>query len=726
MKQIIQSFKTGDTILEDIPAPQVSKGCVLIRTTRSLVSLGTERMLVEFGKANLVQKARQQPDKVKQVLDKIKTEGLMPTLEAVFNKLGQPLPLGYCNVGKVIAVGEGVSEFKVDDRVASNGPHAEFVCIPKNLVAAIPDNVSDEEAAFTVIGSIGLQGIRLCNPMLGETIVVIGLGLIGMITAELLIANGCRVIGVDLDAKKIEIARKKGIIGINPKEGTDVVKSVVDVTGVGADGVIITASAKTDDIISQAAQMSRKRGRIILVGVIGLNISRAEFYEKELTFQVSCSYGPGRYDENYEQRGQDYPLPYVRWTEKRNFEAVLQAISSGKLDVASLITERVPLAEYDKVYGDIGNSRSIASILVYPATASAEKVVKVIPGASFSGAKGVFGIIGAGNFTKMTMLPALEKTGANIKYIASNGGVTGTALAKKHKIAYSTTDYEEILKDGETDAVLITTRHNAHAAMVLKSLKAGKHVFVEKPLALNKTELDEIIAAYDGTVTLTVGFNRRFSPHIQKVKQLVGNTPMNVIATMNAGAIPANVWIHDMQVGGGRIIGEACHFIDLITYLTGSKVKAVCMNAMGINPAENTDSASILLQFENGSTGVINYFANGSKAYSKERIEVYSQERTVVVDNYRLTTGYGFKGFSKLKTNIDKGHKAQFQLLSERIKNGGAPLIPFDELINTTLASFAAIESLKLGGWVKVERTAGNEPDKPNAVSLSNDHKILA
>lgn len=703
MKQLIQSFKTGETILEDVPAPGISRGCVLIQTTRSLVSLGTERMLVEFGKANLIQKARQQPDKVKQVLDKVKTEGLMPTLEAVFNKLGQPLPLGYCNVGKVIAVGEDVHDFKIGDRVASNGQHAEFVCIPQNLVAAIPDNVSDEEAAFTVIGSIGLQGIRLCNPTLGETVVVIGLGLIGLMTAGLLAANGCRVIGVDLDAKKIALAREKGIIGINPREGTDVVKAVMDLTGgIGADGVIITASAKTDDIISQAAQMSRKRGRIVLVGVIGLNISRAEFYEKELTFQVSCSYGPGRYDENYEQRGQDYPLSFVRWTEKRNFEAILQAISARKLDVASLITERVPLSAYQKIYGDIGHSNAIASILVYPEQASAERVVQVIPGASFKGSKGVFGIVGAGNFTKMTMLPALEKVGAHIKYIASAGGVTGTALAKKHKIAYSTTDYQELLQDADTDAVLITTRHNAHAGMVTKALQAGKHVFVEKPLALNREELERIVAAYNGSVTLTVGFNRRFSPHVQKVKQLVGNTPMNIIATMNAGAIPANVWVHDMKVGGGRIIGEACHFIDLITYLTGSKVKAVCMNAMGTNPAENTDNASILLQYENGSTGVINYFSNGSKTYAKERIEVYSQERTAVIDNYRVTEGYGFKGFTKLKTGIDKGHKAQFGLLTERIKNGGAALIPFDEIINTTLASFAAIDSLKQGGWVAV------------------------
>ena len=705
MKQLIQSFKTGETMLDEVPAPQIARGNVLIRTTRSLVSLGTERMLVEFGRANLVQKARQQPEKVKQVLDKIRTEGLMPTLEAVFNKLAQPLPLGYCNVGKVIGVGEGVSEFKVGDRVASNGPHAEIVCVPQNLVAAVPANVSDDEAAFTVIGSIGLQGIRLCNPTLGETIVVTGLGLIGMITAELLLANGCRVIGIDLDAEKIALARKKGIIGINPMEGADVVKSVLDEThGRGADGVIITASAKTDDIISQAARMCRKRGRIILVGVIGLNISRAEFYEKELTFQVSCSYGPGRYDEDYEQRGIDYPLPFVRWTEKRNFEAILQSISSGKLDVASLISERVPLEEYDRVYGSIGKSRSIASLLVYREDSDDQHTVRVVPATSFIGKKGVWGIIGAGNFTKMTMLPALEKAKADIKYIASASGVTGTALAKKYKIAFSTTDYQEILRDQETDGVMITTRHNTHASMVLKALAAGKHVFVEKPLALNEDELDQIIDAYDGSLTLTVGFNRRFSPHVQKVKQLVGNTPMNIIATMNAGAIPSNVWVHDMNVGGGRIVGEACHFIDLITYLTGSKVTAVCMNAMGVNPAENTDNASILLQYENGSTGVINYFSNGSKAYPKERIEVYSQDRTAVIDNYKQTTGYGFKGFSKLKTTLDKGHKAQFQALVNSIRNGGTPLIPFDEIINTTRASFAAVKSLQQSGWVKLDQ----------------------
>jgi len=707
MRQIIQSFKTGETILEEIPAPLPSRGTVLIKTTRSLVSLGTERMLVEFGKANLVQKAKQQPDKVKQVLDKIKTDGLMPTLEAVFNKLGSPLPLGYCNVGKVVAVGAGVTDFKVGDRVASNGHHAEYVSVPQNLVAAIPDNVSDEEAAFTVIGAIGLQGIRLCSPTLGETIVVVGLGLIGLITAELLVANGCKVIGIDLDENKVNIAKQKGIIGINPKDGTDVVKYVTQVTGgIGADGVIITASAKNNDIIKQAAHMSRKRGRIVLVGVIGLDISRADFYEKELTFQVSCSYGPGRYDEGYEQKGNDYPLPFVRWTEKRNFEAVLHAISGGKLEVQSLITEKVPLENFKQIYDNISEGgNSIASILVYPEESNNAQTL-VLNSTSFVKGNGNIGIIGAGNFTQMTMLPALKKANAPIAYIASKGGLSGNTLAKKYGIARNTTNYKEILQDKDVDLIMIITRHNMHASLVVECLQAGKNVFVEKPLALNHDELNEIIKAYNGNQTLTVGFNRRFSPHIQKIKSLVGSSTMNVIATMNAGNIPANVWVHDMEMGGGRIIGEACHYIDLITFLTGSKVKSVCMNAMGPHPQENTDNASILLEYENGSTGVINYFANGSKAYSKERVEVYSQERTLVMDNFRTTTGYGFKGFSSLKTKLDKGHMAQFLALTDRIKNGGEALIPFDEIVNTTLASFAAIESLKTRQWINIDTSA--------------------
>ena len=662
-------------------------------------------MLVDFGKANFIQKAKQQPDKVKMVLDKVKTDGLKPTLEAVFNKLGQPLPLGYCNVGKIVAVGKAVTEFSVGDRVASNGNHAEFVCVPKNLVAKIPDNVTDEEATFTVIGAIGLQGIRLLQPTFGETIIVVGLGLIGLITAELLLANGCNVIGFDFDSEKIRIAKEKGIVAINPGEGTDQVKFVESYTsGIGADGVIITASNKGNEIISQSANMCRKRGRIILVGVVGLDISRADFYEKEISFQVSCSYGAGRYDEEYEQKGHDYPIGYVRWTEKRNFEAILNAILKKTLDVNALITDRVPLNDYLKIYENMSNSKSIASILEYNSSDKLENTIR-LERKSFKGKKGVIGIIGAGNFTSSTILPNLKKCNADLKYIASSGGLSSTIMAKKYSISNSTSDYHEILKDKEVDLVLVTTQHNMHAKMTIEAINAGKNVFVEKPLALNEAELNEIIERYNSKdINISVGFNRRFAPLAKKMKNVLGNsiTPINIVAIMNAGFLPKDVWVHDMDIGGGRIIGEACHYIDLCSYLAGSKVISVCMNAMGKNPEENTDNASILLKYENGSNAVINYFANGSKGYSKERVEVYSQGRTLVMDNWRKLKAYGFKVFSSAKSGQDKGHFNQFQELINQQKNGGEAIIPFDEIINTTRASFAAIESLKQGKWISV------------------------
>lgn len=703
MKQIIQNLRSGETILEEVPAPQISKGHVLIQTTHSLVSLGTEKMLVEFGKSSLIAKARQQPDRVKQVLDKIKSDGLLPTLEAVFNKLDQPLPLGYCNVGKVIAVGDGVSDFKIGDRVASNGAHAEIVSVPVNLVAAIPDNVSSEEACFTVIGSIGLQGIRLVNPSIGEAIVVYGMGLIGLITAQLLKANGCRVIGIDIDEQKLALAANWGITTINALKN-DVVAAVMQTTnGIGADAVIITASTKDNSIISQSAKMSRKRGRIVLVGVIGLDISRADFYEKELSFQVSCSYGPGRYDEQYENKGQDYPLAFVRWTEKRNFETILQATSQGHLQLKELITEIVALEDYKNIYGDLGKRNTIASILQYPHVVDHRQTIHYPNHTHVSSGKG-FCIVGSGNFTKMTLLPVLKKLNAPIHSIVSLNGLNGSLMAKKYGIPVSSTNFEEALNDADVDTVLITTRHNLHASMVQKALASGKNVFVEKPLALNNPDLEAIIHAYQKAgKALHVGFNRRFSPHSQKIKSLLPTgQAINIIATMNAGFIPANSWVHDMQVGGGRIIGEACHFIDLATYFTGSKVKAVMMNALGTHPNENTDNASILLQYENGSNVVINYFANGSKQYSKERLELYFQEKTIVMDNFRMTEGFGTKGFSKLKTKQDKGHAKQFEQLTSLIKQGGEALIPFDEIINTSRASIAAIESLKKGSWISL------------------------
>lgn len=662
-------------------------------------------MLVEFGKANYLDKARQQPEKVRQVIDKVKTDGLKPTVNAVFNKLNQPLPLGYCNVGQVIGIGQGVSEFTIGDKVVSNGPHAEIVNVPKNLVAKVPEGISDQEAAFTVIGAIGLQGIRLCNPTLGETIVVVGLGLIGLITAQLLKANGCKVIGFDFDQKKINLANEQGIDAVNLSDGTDPVQYAMSYSNhVGVDGVIITASNKNNDIISQAANMSRKKGRIILVGVIGLNINRSDFYEKELTFQVSCSYGPGRYDEEYELKGNDYPISHVRWTEKRNFEAVLHAIKSKTLNVKPLISEEISLDDVVSTYNNISSSKSIATIIKYSNNPSVNSSVQV-NAKDYNGSKGVLGVIGAGNFTSSTILPSLSKVAAKIKYIASSGGLSSTTLAKKFGVGHSTTDYREILSDKEVDTILVTTRHNSHASLAVEILKAQKHVFVEKPLALNESELDKIIKEQkksEGSVT--VGFNRRFSPHTIAIKKALGNdnSAINIIATMNAGFIPKDMWVHDLDIGGGRIIGEACHFMDLSVYLTGSKIKSVCMSSMGVNTDESTDNASILLKFENGSNGVINYFANGSKAYSKERVEIYSQERTAVIDNFRKTKFFGFKGSSNVNTKQDKGHFNQFKLYHDFITRGGKPIIPFDEIVNVTKVSFGAITSLKENSWIDV------------------------
>jgi predicted dehydrogenase/threonine dehydrogenase-like Zn-dependent dehydrogenase len=705
LKQIIQDLQSGKTILADVPAPRIKAGCVLIKSKISLVSLGTERMLVEFGKANLIDKARQQPEKVKQVLDKIKSDGLWPTLDAVFKKLGEPLPLGYCNAGQVIAVGEGVSEFKIGDRVASNGPHAEVVLVPKNLVVKIPDNVTYEEASFTVISSIGLQGIRLVNPTFGETIVVIGMGLIGLITCQLLKANGCTVIGYDFDESKVKLAASFGVAAFKVSAEIDPVKVCMERTnGVGADGVIITASTQSDAVIAQAAQMSRKRGRIVLVGVIGLDIKRSDFYEKELSFQVSCSYGPGRYDEEYEQKGQDYPLPYVRWTEKRNFAAVLEAISSGSIQVKPLITEIVDLPRFESIYNTIGSSISIASLLQYEEGSTDLGTRIAVTPSVFDKQKAVFGIIGAGNFTKMVIVPTMRKLDYNLKYIASEKGLSSTVLAKKYKIAFATSDYQQILTDPEVTAVAITVRHNMHAQLVIQALNAGKHVFVEKPLALSIQEIDQIEEAYrQSGKTLTVGFNRRFSPFATKAKAMIGDSgPINVIANMNAGFIPANSWVHDLKVGGGRIVGEACHLIDLITFLSGSLVEEIIMTAAGQNPEENTDNASILMKYRNGSIGVINYFSNGSKAYSKERVEVYSQGRTLVIDNFRKLESYGFpsKGFSKSQ---DKGHFDQFRILQQKLTEGGKEMIPIQETINTSRAVLAAIKSMREGTWVKVK-----------------------
>ncbi|NLX94900.1 MAG: Gfo/Idh/MocA family oxidoreductase [Rhodopirellula sp.] len=721
MRQILQHLRTGRMELAELPCPAVGRGSLLIQTSRSLISAGTERMLVEFSKGNLLQKARAQPDKVKQVLEKIQSEGLAPTLEAVFKKLDEPLPLGYSNVGEVIEVGPGTRSVAVGDRVVSNGPHAEFVCVPENLSAKIPAEVSDEAAAFTVLGAIALQGIRLVQPTLGERVAVFGAGLIGLLTVQLLRASGCDVLAVDVNPSRLGLAEAFGARVCDATAGDPIVAAGAWTGGAGIDAAIITASAKTDEIVHQAAEMCRKRGRIVLVGVVGLNLRRADFYEKELTFQVSCSYGPGRYDEEYEQKGHDYPIGFVRWTERRNFEAVLAAMAAGRLDVAPLITDRIPLADATEAYQKILNDPAALGVLLeYPPTADRARTVATGRGggngkaaASRGAGRAVVAMIGAGNFAKMTMGPALAKTAARRKYVVELGQAAAARhVAQKYGFESATTDADAMWSDPELDAVFIATGHASHAALVCRGLEAGKHVFVEKPLAMNVEEVGRVIEAaraHPG-LQVMVGFNRRFSPHVKKAKELLAgrSEPLAMQFTCNAGIVPPEVWVHDPEAGGGRIVGEACHFLDLLSFLAGSPIVSVAAAQMGEGVAVRDDKMSIALSFADGSVGTVNYFGNGHKAYPKESLEIYSEGRVLRLDNFRRLEGWGFRGFRRMKTRLDKGHQAQFAAFVERVAAGGPPLIPLEQLVGATLASFAAVASAAEGRTIRLDEEYGD------------------
>lgn len=698
MKQILQSLKTGVTEVATLPCPAVKRGQVLIRSSRTLVSAGTERMLVEFGKAGWIDKARQQPDKVRMVLDKIRTDGLMPTVEAVFNKLDQPLPLGYCNVGSVLEAGPGVTAFAVGDRVVSNGKHAEAVSVPVNLCARVPDTVADEEAAFTVLGAIALQGIRLVQPTLGETVVVTGLGLIGLVAVQLLRANGCRVLGLDFDAEKLALARTFGAEVVNLAAGQDPVAAAHMFTrGRGVDAVIITASTKSNEPVHQAAQMCRKRGRIVLVGVTGLELSRADFFEKELSFQVSCSYGPGRYDPSYEEKGNDYPVGFVRWTEQRNFEAVLDMMAGGQLDVKPLISHRFALEQAEEAYALVGGSGpSLGILLQYPTVAQQSDVqlrlaTVVLGAASTTGvvaAKAVVGFVGSGNYATAVLIPAFKAAGAKLKTVASSGGVSGLHAGRKFGFEATTTDTNSLWTDQEINAVVVTTRHDSHAGFVLQALSAGKHVFVEKPLCLTLDELAAIdVAKAQSNAMVMVGFNRRFAPQVQRISGLLKGVtgPKSFVMTVNAGAIPAEHWTQDADTGGGRLIGEACHFIDLLRFLAGSRIASQHVTKM---ETQTNDSVSISLKFDDGSMGVVHYLANGSKAFPKERLEVFAAGRVLQLDNFRKLKGFGWPGFKTMNLwRQDKGQKACAAAFVNAIDSGGPAPIALDEIIEVARIS---------------------------------------
>jgi len=722
MKQVLQSLKTGLTEVAQVPIPRSSHGSLLIQTSQTLVSVGTERMLLEFGKAGWIEKARQQPDKVRMVLDKIKTDGLQPTLEAVFNKLDQPLPLGYCNVGRVAEMGSGVLGFAKGDRVVSNGKHAEVVSVPLNLCAKVPDAVSDEEAAFTVLGAIALQGIRLVQPTLGEGVVVTGLGLIGLMTVQLLRANGCRVLGLDFDPEKLAMARQFGAEVVDLSAGQDpVVAAETFSRGRGVDAVIVTAATQSNEPMHQAALMCRKRGRIVLVGVTGLELSRDDFFKKELTFQVSASYGPGRYDPNYEEKGQDYPVGFVRWTEQRNFEAVLDMMAMGQLDVKPLISHRFAITEVEKAYELVGGAGpSLGILLTYPGveiseaartvslrethgsprafgprddggmggpTDDAPPVTAMSPQGEVAVHKARVSFLGAGNYATAVLIPAFKAAGADLRSVASSAGVSGVHAGRKFGFAETTTDSDRQFADAETDAVVITTRHDSHAHFVLQALKTDKHVFVEKPLCLTLDELAEIEAAYVSSRILMVGFNRRFAPQVQKMKSLINGVsgPKSMVMTVNAGAIPADHWTQDLEVGGGRIIGEACHFIDLLRFMAGVPIASYQRITMD---AATQDTVTLQLTFVDGSIGTVHYFANGSKSFPKERLEVFAAGGVLQLDNYRKLTGFGWSGFKKMNLfRQDKGQKACAKAFEDAVAQGGVAPIPIDEVIEVSRIS---------------------------------------
>lgn len=713
MKQVLQNLKTGVTEVADVPCPRAGPGQVLLRSRKTLVSVGTERMLVEFGRANLFEKARQQPDKVRMVLDKIRTDGLLPTLESVRNKLDQPLTMGYCNVGTVLEAGDGVSGFRVGDRVVSNGKHAEVVCVPVNLCAKVPETVSDEEAAFTVIGAIALQGIRLAQPTLGEAVVVIGLGLVGLITAQLLRAHGCLVLGIDYDTDKIKLAQQFGADVVNLSSGEDAVAAAqVFSRGRGVDAVIVTAATKSSEPMHQGALMCRKRGRIVLVGVTGLELSRADFYEKELSLQVSCSYGPGRYDPLYEEKGQDYPVGFVRWTEQRNFEAVLNMLAERRVNFSSLISHRIPFARAPEAYELISGNESVLGIVLDYATEDQRSIAdlrnRTVHLASASviatAGKPIVGFIGAGNYSTQVLIPAFRKAGAHLKTVASSGGVSGVHAGRKYGFAQATTDAAGILADPEINTVVVATRHDSHARFVCDALRAGKHVFVEKPLAIDPAGLAEIEATYrdsssgDPAPLLMVGFNRRFAPQIVKVKKLLAAVaePKSFIITVNAGAIPGEHWTQDAEIGGGRIIGEGCHFIDLLRFLAGSPIVAVQGMMIGPGVSVRDDKVSFSLRFADGSFGTVHYLANGHKSFPKERLEVFCAGRVLQLDNFRTLKGYGWHGFSKMNLwRQDKGNEACAKAFVTSIASGRTAPIPFDELIEVARISFEIADMLQ-------------------------------
>ncbi len=710
MQQVLQNIRDGKLSLAEVPSPLAQKGQVLIANQRSLISAGTEKMIMDLAQKSLLGKARERPDHVKRVLQKVKNEGLVPTVQAVLTKLDEPMSMGYASAGIVLACGEGVENIKPGDRVASNGPHAGVVSIPHNLVARIPDNVSFDHASFTVLGSIALQGVRLAKSQLGETAFVIGLGLVGQLTVGLLKAAGCRVFGTDPDPSKCELALEMGAECARPNLNASAIESLTD--GHGADAVLITASTSSNGPIELAAAAVRQKGRVVLVGVVGLELDRRPFFFKEAEFVVSCSYGPGRYDPSYETLGHDYPFAHVRWTEQRNFQAVLNLIASNSLDLDPLISHHYPIEKATEAYSMIseGKTSFLGIILDYPSpTADTSATTIELKSTPNTGKIGV-GVLGAGNFARSVLIPAIrsQETFRQVS-ICSAGGTSAAHTGEKYGFEKACTNEADLLVDSNIDALFAITQHNLHARQVETAIRNGKHIFVEKPLCMTTEELTAIEEAIEGRENVTpgkapivmVGFNRRFSPTAKQAREFFADTqvPLTVSFRFNAGEIPADHWTQDPELGGGRIIGEACHAIDTATYLVGSPPVRVYAESIGGSsaPQVTDDQCFITLRHANGSISSIAYLAGGDKAFPKERVEIIGAGRVAVIDDFRsLTTVRGGKT-SKTKSKQDKGHKAEVEAFANALRDGTDAPISWTDLRAVTLASILAVRSLREG-----------------------------
>lgn len=697
----------------DVPAPVVRPGFVMVRTAASLISAGTERMTVESGQKSLMGRAFDQPALVKQVIEKARNEGVLNTIDAVRSKLESFIALGYSAAGTVLEVGAGVTDFRQGDRVACAGvgyaSHAEVLAVPKNLCGRLPAQVDFDAAAFSTVGAIALQGVRLTEPTLGESVVVIGLGLIGQLAVQLLKANGCRVFGIDLDEKKVELARQLGAeLGGAP--GDDTKRSVMEWSrGHGADAVLITAASSSNQPVELAGEISRPKGRVVVVGAVGLNIPRKPYYDRELTFKISMSYGPGRYDPEYEERGHDYPFGYVRWTEGRNIEAFLDLLADGRVNVESLISHRFKLAESERAYELItGNEPYLGVVLHYDTERALESRIPLAtkPTGAASGVR--VGLIGAGSYAKAMLLPNLKAAGAEFQSIATASGVTARAVGQQNGFRFCVSTAEEVIDDEQTNLIVIATRHDLHAKLAQRGLESGRNVFVEKPLALNDEELAGVIAAAQQSPgQLMVGFNRRFSPLALKARELFSDraTPLSINYRVNAGRVPRGHWAVDPKEGGGRIIGEVCHFIDFIHFITGSLTTRVYAEPISTSNQDvnSEDSVFITLRLADGSNGSIAYLAEGDRALPKERIEIFGSGKSFVLDDFR--SGSAWHNGRETKTKLraqDKGQKDEIRAVCAVVRDGGGAPIALDDLATTTRATFRILESLHTGLPVEV------------------------